>query len=266
MSSSGWGQITTVFDERAAGREFAEQARDLSGAVGWKATVHEERIGLLQLAEVYAYVAPEMAGPVLSAYDAVASPMGRLDVLRDRDRDIRLVAWDTYVRGLVLRGTGDGFAVTALLRQAADLFGSCGYLWRKAHALIELDATEAETRGNSYLETAANIIRDNFPRSFLGHRLGRWARVYFDPAAMTLTPTQRDVLKHVLGGLSVRAIAARANRSAATVGQHVKRIHQAFDTHSIGQLFHECNRRGISVPAWDGEVVTAPPFGWTEHG
>lgn len=258
--------IATVFNERAAGREFAEQARELSGAVDWKATVHEERVGLLQLAEVYAYLAPELAGPVLSAYDAVTAPMGSLDVLRDRERDPRLVAWDTYVRGLVLRGAGDTSAAAVLLRKAADLFGSCGYLWRKAHVLIELDATDTETQGSPYLEIAASIIRDNFSHSFLARRLGRWARVYFDPAAMALTPAQRDVLRHLLGGLSVRDIAVRTNRSAATVGQHVKRIHQAFDTHSIGQLFHECNRRGIGVPGWNGESHGKPPFGWAERG
>ncbi|MEA2666792.1 MAG: Bacterial regulatory protein luxR family [Candidatus Eremiobacteraeota bacterium] len=135
-----------------------------------------------------------------------------------------------------------------------------------AHVLIELDGTEAPAQGAPYLETAAAIIRDNFPRSFLAHRLGRWARVYFDPAAMTLTPAQREVLRHLLNGRSVRDIAARTNRSVATVGQHVKRIHQAFDTHSVGQLFRECNRRGIGVPAWDGESGAWPPFGWAERG
>jgi DNA-binding NarL/FixJ family response regulator len=245
--------IATVFNERAAGREFADQAHELSRLVDWNATVHEERVGLLQLAEVYAYLAPELAGPVLATYDAVTAPMSSLDVLRERERDPRLVAWDTYVRGLVLRCNGDTAAAAALLRKAAELFSSCGYLWRKAHVLIELDATDAETQGNPYLETAAAIIRENFSRSFLAHRLGRWARVYFDPVAMTLTPAQRDVLRQLLGGLSVRAIAIRTNRSAATVGQHVKRIHQAFETHSIGQLFHECNRRGIGAPGSDTE-------------
>lgn len=263
---AGRAMIATVFNERAAGHEFAEQARELSTRVDWNATVHEERVGLLQLAEVYAYLAPELAAPVLATYDAVTARMASLDVLRDRERDPRLVAWDTYVRGLVLRGTGDSSAAATLLRKAADLFASCGYLWRMAHVLIELDGTEAPTRGTPYLETAAAIIRDNFPRSFLAHRLGRWARVYFDPAAMALTPAQRDVLRHLLGGRSVRDIAARTNRSVATVAQHVKRIHQAFDTHSVGQLFRECNRRGIDVPAWSGESDAWPPFGWAERG
>lgn len=193
--------------------------------------------------------------------------MDVLDVLRDRAEDPRLVAWETFVRGLIAREGGKLSDGAALLCRAVGLFRGYGCLWRTARALIELDATSAEARGSSHIDEAAEIVRDNFPRSFLAKRLGKWARIHFDPVAMTLTPAQRDVLRHLLSGLSPREIAQCTNRSAGTVGQHVKQIHAAFGTHSVGQLFCECNRRGIGVPGWHEEATsTGNPFGWVARG
>jgi DNA-binding CsgD family transcriptional regulator len=249
-----------------AGRDFADSARGLQSAVDWNATTDEERIGLLRLAEVYAYVAPEETVSAFASYEAVSAKMDS-QRMASSGTDPRLAGWETYVRGLVARSSGDPVHADAHLRAAVGTFRSCGYLWREAFALIELDATPAETRGNAYLEMAARIIQDNFPRSFLAHRLGPWARMYFDPIASTLTPAQRDVLRHLLGGLNPREIAERTNRAPGTVEHHVKRLHAAFGTHSVGQLFHECNRRGIGVPTWRMERSRHDgPFGWVERG
>jgi len=142
-----------------------------------------------------------------------------------------------------------------LLRNAVAIFRSCGYLWREALALIELDATPAETRGELALERAATIVRDNFPRSFLAGRLGLWARAYADPVAGTLTPTQRDVLRRLLDGKSPVEIAKETNRAHSTVQKHIHHVHHAFGTHYERQLFAECYRRGLGPPAW---VLLAP--------
>ena len=238
-----------AFGEAGGALVFADDAMTIVDSVSWSATTDEERIGLLRLAEVCAAVNPEAAPTMLARYDAVASSMDPTRLLRDRDADPRLAGWDAYVRGLVARGLGEYESASDLLRRAVGLFSSCGFLWRAALALIELDATPVDTRGEFSLERAAIIVRDNFPSSFLVDRLGTLARAYVDPIARNLTPAQRDVLCRLLDGKSPAKISKETNRAHATVQKHIQHIHMAFGTHFERELFAECNRRGLSVAA-----------------
>jgi DNA-binding CsgD family transcriptional regulator/tetratricopeptide (TPR) repeat protein len=238
-----------AFDEIGNARYDADEAAKIAGSVNWNATTDEERIGLLRLAEVFAAVNPPAAPGMLSRYDAVTSKMDPTRLLRDRDSDPRLAGWDAYVRGLVARQLGEYERAGELLRKSATLFGSCGYLWREALALIELDATPIDTRGEVPLERAAIIIRENFPNSFLAARLGSRVQAYVDPIACALTPAQRDVLRRMLEGMSPIEISKRTNRAPTTVRTHIQHIHAAFGTHSTGQLMAECHRRGLGPTA-----------------
>jgi DNA-binding NarL/FixJ family response regulator len=225
-------------------RYLADEAAALATAIDWNATTDEERIGLLLLAEVDAAVNPAAAKSVLALYDSVISRMDATRLLRDTDAEPRLAAWEAHVRGLVARALGEHERAAQLLRTAAELFKSCGYLWRAALSLIELDATLVDTSSDSPLEEAALLVRDNFPESFLADRLGR-ARIFVDPVARRLTPAQRDVLLHMLDGDSIATIAVETSRAVKTVRKHIEAVHSAFDTHSFAELLVECSRRGI---------------------
>jgi DNA-binding CsgD family transcriptional regulator len=240
--------VFEAFGETGNARIFADEAALIVPAVRWNETTDEERIGLLRLAEVLAAVNPSAASAVLDRYYAVSSPMDRTRHLRDRDGDPRLVAWEAYVRGLIAGQHGEREEASRLLRTSIDAFNSCGFLWRAALALIELDAIQVDTRGELPLERAAVIVRDNFPASFLARRLGSWGWAYVDPVASTLTPAQRDVLRRMLEGKSAAAISGETNRAEATVRKHIEQIHATFGTHSYGELFAECLRRGIASP------------------
>jgi DNA-binding CsgD family transcriptional regulator len=240
--------VFEAFGEVGNARIFADEAARIVPSVRWNATTDEERIGLLRLAEVLTAVNPAAAPTVLDRYDGLSSRMDATRVLRDRDADPRLVGWEAYVRGLVARQRGDLDQAGELLRRAADTFGSCGFLWRAALALIELDDTPIDTRGELALERAAVMVRDNFPESFLARRLGSWAWAYVDPVGSKLTPAQRDVLRRLLEGKKAPAISAETNRAHTTVRKHIKDIHAAFGTHSFAELFAECLRRGIASP------------------
>jgi tetratricopeptide (TPR) repeat protein len=248
-SLSSGATLYQAFGE--TGNAFADVKRAIAiaASVDWNATADEERIGLLWLAEVCAAIDPDAAPAILARYDSVTSKMDPTRILRDRDADPRLAAWDAYVRGLVARGLGEHDSAGAWFRKSADLFSSCDHLWRAALALIELDATPIDTRGECALERAATIVRDNFPSSFLAERLGPLARSYVDPVARILTPAQRDVLTRLLEGKSPLAIAGETNRAHSTVQKHIQQIHSAFGTHFERDLFAECNRRGLSVSA-----------------
>ncbi len=146
---------------------------------------------------------------------------------------------------MVARAKGDPETASRWFRKAIDLFRSCGYLWREALALIELDATPIDTRGEVPLERAARIIRDNFPNSFLAARLGWRMRAYVDPVAQRLTMAERDVLRRLLEAHSIPQICEQTNRAHATVRKHVQSLHRAFGVRTTVQLMAECHRRGL---------------------
>ncbi len=239
--------IAAAFGEHAGALGFVEAAEDLAVSVSWNATRDNQRLALLQLAEVRAAVAPETASDALRRYDTVTAPMDRTRVLRDRSSDSRLLAWDTFVRGLVWRAQGQRDIAATHFSKAAQVFRLSGYLWREAHALIELSMT---TREREPLERAFEIVSTNFPRSFLVRRFGAWARASLDPVGSSLTPAQREVLRFLLEGHTGPEIAALTRRSYNTVRTHIQALHRAFGTHSEHQLVVACARRGIGAPSW----------------
>ncbi len=245
--------IYNGFGEPGGARIFADDAAAIAACVDWNATAAEERVGLLRLTEVLAVVNPAAAPAMLRRYDAVEVKTDPTRVLRDRDADPRLAAWDSYVRGLVARGISEYARAAEYFRSAAAQFQSCGFLWRAALALIELDATPIDTQDDFPLERAARIVRDNFPCSFLARRLGSWGRAYVDPVAGKLTRTQRDILHRILQGKSPTTISEETHRANKTVRKHIENIHEAFGTHSVGELFAVCLRRGIWSTAAEPE-------------
>ncbi len=141
-------------------------------------------------------------------------------------------------------------------------FSSAGYLWRAALALIELDATSAPVtaRGDFHLETAALLVREHFPNSFLANRLGRWGNVYRDPIARKLTPAQREVLRYALDGRGAVEIASLCGRAEKTVRKHLTALHEAFGVDTTLRLVAVCHARGLGSPAWRS-ACTAPHAG-----
>ncbi len=125
-------------------------------------------------------------------------------------------------------------------------------MWRAALALIELDATPAPATapGEFHLETAALLVREHFPHSFLADRLGRWGNVYRDPVARALTLAQREVLRHALDGYGAVEIATLTGRSEKTVRKHLTALHEAFGVETTLRLVAVCHARGLGSPAW----------------
>ena len=239
--------IAAAFGENAGAYSFAEAADELAGTVDWNQTRDTQRFALLQLAEVRAIVAPATALDALRRYDAVSAPMDRTLMQRDRGGDARLLGWDAFVRGLVLRAQGHHDVAAARFAEAVEAFHRAGYLWRHALALFELGTTTQEA---GQLDRALAIVSEHFPRSFLARRFGAWAQVRLDPLGASLTPTQREVLRFLLEGYTGPQIASLTGRSYNTVRQHVQALHRAFGTHAEHQLVVTCAQRGIGAPSW----------------
>ncbi len=246
--------IAAAFGEYAGAQSFADAADKLAATVNWDETRDTQRFALLQIAEVRAIVAPATALDALRRYDAVSAPMDRTLVQRDRTVDARMLGWDAFVRGLVLRAQGHHDVASARFAEAAEAFRLAGYLWRRALALIELSAT---THEGDQLDCALAIVSEHFPRSFLVRRFGAWAQVRLDPVGASLTPTQREVLRFLLEGYTGPQIASLTARSYNTIRQHVQALHRAFGTHAEHQLVVVCAQRGIGAPSWAPEVTSA---------
>ena len=238
---AGRASMAAAFGELGSAREHAALGAELVTTVEWTATTGEERVGLLFLAETLTVTDPTAAIATLKTYDALAAPM-------DRDQafstDPRLHAIEDYVRGLVLRTSGQNAAADVLLASAAHRYAACGNLWRAVVARLALAASPS---GGDGIDDARAIVTEHFPRSFLARRVGIDALA--DPIVGGLTPAQRDVLSLLLEGLNAREIATHSGRAYNTVRVHIDRLREAFKTSSIHALVVECHRRGIVLPA-----------------
>jgi DNA-binding CsgD family transcriptional regulator len=254
---AGCAAIAMMFGETAAARSYADSAAVLARSVDWNATADDERIAFLDLAEVYATLDDAVAASAaLTSFDGITRPMDATRILRDRDSDPRLAGWYAHVLGLVRRGEGDLAAAAQSFTAAVESFRSCGYLWREALSLIELAELARPGASGEHLDRAVALIREHFPQSFLVRRLGPWMRASVDPLVATLSPTEREVLLHLLEGRSQREIAEVTGRAYNTVRTHVQALHRKMGTCSDLQIVVGCARRGIGAPSWS---FGAPP-------
>ena len=84
--------------------------------------------------------------------------------------DVRLWILETFVRGLVHRIRGEYDEAFEAFKDVRASAQRVGIVWRAALALIEIDATPVGGRRDFYLEMAARMVREHFPRSFLARR------------------------------------------------------------------------------------------------
>jgi DNA-binding CsgD family transcriptional regulator/tetratricopeptide (TPR) repeat protein len=242
-------QLAAAFGDLDIADTFATQGLEIVDRVDWNTTTNEERVGLLLLAEALATTSPLSAATVLRRYDELTSQIDRSLLFHD---DVRLWILETFVRGLVHRIGGNVTEAWKAFKNVYRTAQRVGIVWRAALALIELDATPiaARPRGEHYLQTAALLIRENFPRSFLSRRLGRWMSAHRDPIAAALAPQPREVMRHVLAGRNAKEIATAMSLSEDTVKGYLKTLFRAFSVHSMPELLVACYERGIGSPSW----------------
>jgi DNA-binding CsgD family transcriptional regulator len=248
---AAYATMAVFFGESGAAREAADSAAARAKAVDWSATTDDEHLAFLHLAETYAYLNDARAATdAFARFDEIGRPVDATRILRRLERDPRLVGWYAHVLGLVRRGEGDCCSAAASLAAAVESFRSCGYLWREAVSLIELNALPGSSESGAHLDRAVGLIREHFPQSFVALRLGPWARAAADPAIGALTPAEREVLRHVLEARTQQEIADLTGRAYNTVRTQVQALHRKLGTSSNAQIIVACARRGIGAPSW----------------
>jgi ATP/maltotriose-dependent transcriptional regulator MalT len=242
-------KISAALGDKDWAWAFAAEALELLADVDWDATNGEERVALLHLAEILSLTHPSEAAQVLDRYDQLTTEVDRALLMHN---DVRLWILETFVRALVHRLSGELDKAHDALQGVRVQAQRVGIRWREALALIELDSIQLDANGHGErpLQVAANLIRENFPQSFLARRIGRWSQTLIDPIASKLAPQPRQVLRHVLSGQNPKTIATTMRLSEDTVKGYMKTLFRAFSVNSTPQLLIACYERGIGSPSW----------------
>lgn len=215
----------------------ADEARDIAGVVDWASTQHEERKGILFLAQIEANRDPARAQERMATYDSLPEPPPTIS------RDIRDTALEAFVRGCVSHAVGDTATAAFQYGQAFDIYHEIGFQWRAI--LCSLARGEVSHR-REHFEYAALQLR-TFPNSWLRLRVADTIAVYENPISVRFTPAQLEVLQGLCEGKTYREIGEQTGRSTATVRDHLKEIRKITHTKNRSELIVYCVRNGLMV-------------------
>ena len=113
--------------------------------------------------------------------------------------------------------------------------GASGYVLKRSAATELAAAVRAAHEGEAFLyPSIARRVIDDYLR-----RLDR------APATAGLTPREREILGHIVEGLTNREIAERLTLSVKTVENHRTNLMAKLDAHDRGQLVRAAERLGL---------------------
>ncbi len=204
-------------------------ARDAAQHTTWMSP-EEERLSLLDLAELLADRDPAAAAETLATYDAISAPLAPKLAL---SHDSRLSAFEAYARGVVLGASGDRSGAIDQLSEAYTAFCEIGYSWRAAAAALRLHVVSND---DAWLRHAGEAVADFTESSVAQDIRKRAAATEVDPRVAALTPAQRRVFALMFEGLADKEIALRLGISRETVKNHAVRVREAFGVHSRAAL------------------------------
>ena len=235
--------IHRAIGEPLAARQFADQAADLGKDLDWGATRHEERYGLLTLADEMVRHDVERGIRIYGRYRAITEP---IDALLIAKADPRFIAREEYVAGIIARAQGRYGEAMDYLTRSVRRSRDIGRHWGVALAYVEIyntPAPGAEGRRQNALEAAAMIVEQHFPNGFLARMVGPM----LDPTYRTLTDHKRQILHFVLEAMTNEEIAERMDGpKARTIDKHRTDLLHAFGVTSTAKLISVCRERGIT--------------------
>jgi DNA-binding CsgD family transcriptional regulator len=225
--------LARAFGEHRWSRVELDEAEQLAGSVEWHATLNEERIGLLLLAELFGEIDTARAAMYLARYRELGDVKSPLFYRRDARRN----AFAQYSTGVVELGLGNKKRGLAELRDARKVFERFGYDFRVARCLVD----EYGATGDQELLPVIEEKLRNYRQSWLMTQL----RTRLDRPEVPLPPMQRKVFAEVCAGKSTAEIAQSLDRSEYTVSNHIKQIFKTFEVRSRSALVAEAVRRGM---------------------
>jgi DNA-binding CsgD family transcriptional regulator len=225
--------LARAFGEHRWSRVELDEAEQLANSVDWHATLYEERIGLLLLAELFGEIDTARAAMYLARYRELGEVKSPLFYRRDARRN----AFAQYSTGVVELGLGNKKRGLAELREARKVFERFGYDSRVARCLVD----EYGATGDQELLPVIEEKLRNYRQSWLMTQL----RTRLDRPEVPLPPMQRKVFAEVCSGKSTAEIANTLGRSEYTISNHIKQIFKTFEVRSRSALVAEAVRRGL---------------------
>lgn len=245
LVSAAW-QVVAACDRAYLARCFGEhrwsrvelhEAEELAANVDWQATLGEERIGLLLLAELFGTIDTARSATYLARYRALGEMRSPLHY----KHDARLTAFAQFSTGIVELALGSRRRGLAELRAARRVFDRFGCDFRSARCLA---AEFGVTGERDVLPLIEEKLR-NYEQSWLAAEL-RAANRSNDAS---MPPMRRRVFDEVCRGKSTAEIATSLERSKFTVSNHIKELFKTFGVKNRSALVAEAVRRGITGPS-----------------
>jgi DNA-binding CsgD family transcriptional regulator len=226
--------LARSFGEPRWSRVELDEAEQLAAQVHWHATLAEERMGLLQLAELFGTLDTARSAMYLARY----RELGEIKSPLYYRHDARRTAYAQYSTGVVELALGNKKRGLAELREARKVFDRFGYDFRAARCLTD----EFVATGNADLLPTIEEKLRNYQQSWL---VAEVRAAIGGPKPTMLPPMQQRVFDELCQGKSTSEIAGSLQRSEWTISNHIKEIFKAFGVKSRSALLAEAVRRGL---------------------
>jgi DNA-binding CsgD family transcriptional regulator len=226
--------LAGCFDEHCWSRVELDEAEALADTVDWHSTLGEERIGLLQLAELFGKIDSGRSAMYLARY----RELGELRSPLYNRHDARRSAYAQYAAGSVELALGNRKRALTELRAARTVFERFGFDARAARCLLDEFAI---TRNRALLPSIRERLL-HYRESWLWREYQKVS----GPAETLLPPMQQRVFEELCEGKSTAEIAHTLSRSEFTISNHIKQIFKAFGVKTRQSLLVEAVRRGMA--------------------
>lgn len=225
-------------NEAWAAEELFE-AHAIARTVEWHATRHEERLGLITLAVMFAPVDLGQAQRYVSTYIEMGA--SGMHAAIEASHDPRhSVASQKYAAGRVQAMLGNSDLAVRNLQQAYEIFAAIEYDFRAALAAQALHELTKDERWRE----VARLHAAKYPNSALLQRLSGEPELPAN-ALEGLTQIQRQLALAFCQGADITELSRRFSRSSFTIGKHLEAVYAAFGVSSRTSLRDELHSRGL---------------------
>jgi DNA-binding CsgD family transcriptional regulator len=224
--------LARCFGEHRWSRIELDEAEQIATDVDWHATLAEERMGLLSLAELFSTLDTARSAMYLARYRELGDIKSPLYYGHDARRD----AYAKYSTGIIEIALGNSKRGLAELRHARAVFERFGYDFRVARCLL----AEFRLTKNRNLVPAITERLRHYSQSWLMNELASVAGSSIAP----LPPMQQRVFAELCKGKSTAEIAAEFGRSEYTISNHIKAIFKTMGVKSRSALLAKAARQG----------------------
>jgi DNA-binding CsgD family transcriptional regulator/tetratricopeptide (TPR) repeat protein len=223
------------------GDSFAARAHFAAGwgfieSISWSKADEEERVALTNFAIEAASVMPSEARSAVTRYRNIT---GALDARLALHGDRRMQAFEAMAAGRVSEVMGKVKDAVENYERSRQLWVALDYRMRAALVAHDQHRLTGDRR---YLHDV-DVALARAPQAWFGAPGFTQPR---SPVLAQLTPAERTVLRHLLGGESTGAIATQLGRSPYTVHNHTRQIFAAFKVRTRAALLARCAEQGIA--------------------